>query len=132
MLSKMLVQEIQDLKDGGYALGEVIQRLRKRGGAKAPSTPAVRKHYDTDGVPEDLHAKTAKEKVFDRPPFRDAVVEMLENNPGCYMSSVHDVLVERYVDGGEFDSLPGNEQCLRRAIAMAIPRCADNGCAVRR
>ena len=33
MLSKMLVQEIQDLKDGGYALGEVIQHLKKRYGA---------------------------------------------------------------------------------------------------
>jgi len=93
MLSKMLVQEIQDLKDGGYALGEVIRHLKKRYGAKAPSIPTVRKYYDMDGVPEDLHAKTAKEKAFDRPPFRDAVVEILENNPGCYMSSVYDVLV---------------------------------------
>ena len=116
MLSKMLVQEIQDLKDGGYALGEVIQHLKKRYGAKAPSIPTVRKYYDMDGVPEDLHARTAKEKAFDRPPFRDAVVEILENNPGCYMSSVYDVLVERYVDTGEYDALPGNERTLRNFI----------------
>ena len=116
MLSEMLVQEIQDLKDGGYALGEVIQHLKKRYGQKAPSVPTVRKYYDMDGVPEDLHARTAKEKAFDRPPFRDAIVEILENNPKCYMSSVYDVLIERYVDTGEFDSLPGNEQTLRNFI----------------
>ena len=116
MLSKMLVQEIQDLKDGGYALGEVIQHLKKRYGAKAPSIPTVRKYYDMDGVPDDLHAKTAKERAFDRPPFREAIVEILENNPKCYMSSVYDVLVEKYVDTGEFDALPGNEQTLRNFI----------------
>ena len=63
MLSEMLVQEIQDLKDGGYALSEVIQHLKKRYGQKAPSVPTVRKYYDMDGVPEDLHARTAKEKA---------------------------------------------------------------------
>ena len=52
MLGEMLVQEIQDLKTGGYALGEVIQHLRKRYGAKAPSVPTVRKYYGMDGVPD--------------------------------------------------------------------------------
>ena len=32
------------------------------------------------------------------------------------MSSVYDVLVERFVESGEFDSLPGNEQTLRNYI----------------
>ena len=112
----MLVRETQGLKDGGYALGEVIQHLRRRYGAKAPSIPTVRRYYDVDGVPEDLHARTAREKVSGRPPFRDAVVEILESDPGCYMSSVYDALVERYADSGELDSLPGDGQAPRNFI----------------
>ena len=45
MLNEMLVQEIQDLKAGGYALGEAVQHLRRQYGKKAPSIPTVRKYY---------------------------------------------------------------------------------------
>lgn len=112
----MLVRETQGLKDGGHAPGEAIQHLRRRYGAKAPSIPTVRRYYDVDGVPEDPHARTAREKVSGRPPFRDAVVEILESDPGCHMSSAYDAPVERHADSGEFDSLPGDEQAPRNFI----------------
>ncbi|MEE1157908.1 MAG: hypothetical protein UHS51_00660, partial [Atopobiaceae bacterium] len=43
-------------------------------------------------------------------------LEVLALNPKCYMSSVYDVLVERYVETGEFEILPGTEQTLRNYI----------------
>ena len=112
----MIVQEIQDLKDGGYSLNEVRDRLVVRMGKKAPSMPTIRKYYEMDGVPEDMHARTAKQHVFDVEPFRSAVLEILAQNPGCYMSSVFDVLVEKYIDSGEYEVLPGNDQTLRNYI----------------
>ena len=71
----MIVQEIQDLKQGGYSLKEVSEFLKGRPG-KTPSMPTIRKYYNMDGVPEDMHAKTAKPHAFDAEPFRSDV-------PGC-------------------------------------------------
>ena len=116
VLKQMIVQEIQDLKQGGYSLNEVMDHLVARMGRKAPSKPTVRKYYNMDGVPEDMRAKTAKPHAFDAEPFRSDVLEILALNPKCYMSSACDVLVERYVDTGEFEILPGNEQTLRNYI----------------
>ncbi|MBR3318563.1 MAG: hypothetical protein IKG21_12160, partial [Atopobiaceae bacterium] len=64
MLKQMIVQEIQDLKQGGYSLNEVRDHLRARMGKKAPSMPTIRKYHDMDGVPEDPHARTAKPHAF--------------------------------------------------------------------
>ena len=114
----MIVQEIQDLKQGGYSLNEVRDHLVGRMGKRAPSMPTIRKYYNMDGVPEDLHARTAKPHAFDVEPFRSAVLEILELNPRCYMSSVYDVLLERFVhdEGAEWDALPGSERTLRNYI----------------
>ena len=111
----MIVQEIQDLKQAGYSLNEVIDHLAARPG-KTPCRATVRKYYDMDGVPEDLHAKTAKPHVFDVEPFRSDILEILAPDPKCYMSSVHDVLLERYVETGDYEILPGNEQTLRNYV----------------
>jgi hypothetical protein len=118
VLKKMIVQEIQDLKQGGYSLNEVRDHLVGRMGKRAPSMPTIRKYYNMDGVPEDLHARTAKPHAFDVEPFRSAVLEILELNPRCYMSSVYDVLLERFVhdEGAEWDALPGSERTLRNYI----------------
>ena len=61
----MIVQEIQDLKQGGYSLNEVRDHLVGKMGKRAPSMPTIRKYYNMDGVPEDLHARTAKPHAFD-------------------------------------------------------------------
>ena len=49
MLKQMIVQEIQDLKQAGYSLNEVIDHLAARPG-KTPCRATVRKYYDMDGV----------------------------------------------------------------------------------
>ena len=116
MLKQMIVQEIQDLKQGGYSLHEVRDHLRARMGKKAPSMPTIRKYHDMDGVPEDPHARTAKPHAFDAGPFRSDILELLAPDPKCYMSSVYDVLVERYVETGEYEILPGSERTLRNYI----------------
>ena len=115
MLKQMIVQEIQDLKQGGYSLREVREFLERRPG-KTPSMPTIRKYYNMDGVPEDPHARTAKPHAFDAEPFRSDILELLALNPKCCMSSVYDVLVERYVDTGDYEMLPGNERTLRNYI----------------
>ncbi len=81
----MIVQEIQDLKQAGYSLNEVIDHLAARPG-KTPCRATVRKYYEMRGVPEDLHARTAKPHAFDVEPFRPAILEILALNPGCCMS----------------------------------------------
>ena len=55
-------------------------------------------------------------------PFRSAVLEILELNPRCYMSSVYDVLLERFVhdEGAEWDALPGSERTLRNYIVEGV------------
>ena len=111
----MIVQEIQDLKQAGYSLNEVIDHLAARPG-KTPCRATVRKYYDMDGVPEDLHARTAKPHAFDAEPFRSDILEILALNPKCYVSSVHDVLLERHVESGDYEILPGNEQTLRNYV----------------
>ncbi|MBR3315593.1 MAG: transposase, partial [Atopobiaceae bacterium] len=95
---------------------EVRDHLRARMGKKAPSMPTIRKYHDMDGVPEDPHARTAKPHAFDAEPFRSDILELLAPDPKCYMSSVYDVLVERYVETGEYEILPGSERTLRNYI----------------
>jgi len=115
MLKENMIQEIQNLKMAGYSLNEVMAHLAAKPG-KAPSLPTVRKYYNMDSVPADAHAALRKEMVFDEEPFKGAVLEILAENPGCYISSVFDVLEERYVESGEYDSLPGNAQTLRNFV----------------
>ena len=85
MLKKMIVQEIQDLKQGGYSLNEVRDHLRARMGKHAPSMPTIRKYYNMDGVPDDLHARTAKPHAFNVEPFRSDVLEILAPDQKCHL-----------------------------------------------
>ena len=85
---------------------------------KPPSRPTISKYYDMDVVPEDPGAKLSKDKVFDVSPFREAIIAILEdNNRNDYcISSVYDVLEEKFIENGELESLPGNEQTLRNYV----------------
>ncbi len=117
MLAKTQMQEIQDLKLQGYTKTDIIHYYEAQG-LKPPSRPTINKYYDMDVLPDNPGSKLAKEKTFDAEPFRSAIIMILESNSGndyC-MSSVYDVLEEKFVENGGFEKLPGNEQTLRNYI----------------
>lgn len=117
MLTKTQMQQIQDLKLMGYTKTDIIRYYEARG-EKPPSRPTISKYYDMDVVPDDPGAKLAKLKTFDSEPFRSTILRILETNSGksfC-MSSVYDVMEEKFIENGTYDKLPGNEQTLRNYI----------------
>ena len=117
MLTKTQMQQIQDLKLMGYTKTDIIRYYEARG-EKPPSRPTASKYYDMDIVPDDPGEKLAKTKTIDAEPFRSTILRILETNSGksfC-MSSVYDVLEEKFIENGTYDKLPGNEQTLRNYI----------------
>ena len=120
MLTKTKMQEIQDLKLQGYTKADII-RYYEAQGRKPPSRPTLSKYYDMDVIPDDPGAKLAKPKTFDVEPFRSTIVRILEANSGksfC-MSSVYDVLEEKFIENGDYEKLPGNQQTLRNYITIS-------------
>jgi len=116
MIKPMIMEEILSLKENGYSLQEVIAYFEGNG-HKAPSKPTLRKYFKMDAIPGDPFAQYAKDKVFDHAPFREVIIEILRNCKTTYcVSSVYDVLEEKFVDSGTFEKLPGNEQTLRNYI----------------
>lgn len=115
MTQDKMIDEIQELKLAGYTLNEAYSMLKSRR-TKDPILKTVRKYYNMDNTPDDNRIKVRKPLAFDREPFRCAIIEIVGLNPDCYMSSIYDVLVETFVEGGDFDALPGNEQTLRNFI----------------
>ena len=116
MIKPMIMEEILALKESGYSIQEVIAHF-EREGQKAPSKPTLRKYYQIRGIPEDPFAQYAKDKVFDHAPYREVIIEILRNCKDTYcVSSVYDVLEEKFVDSGMYEKLPGNEQTLRNYI----------------
>ena len=117
MLAKNQMQEIQDLKLQGFTQSQIIEYFKDQG-RKPPSRPTVAKYFNMDVVPDNPGENLAKDKAFDVEPFRSTIITTLEVNSGkdfC-MSSVYDLLEEKYVDSGEYDRLPGNEQTLRNFV----------------
>jgi len=110
-----MMQEILELKAAGLTVSEIEKYLRTKTG-KSPSLPTIRKYFRMDKVPDDFGVKLKKDKVFDVEPFRGSIIEILEKNPRCHISSVFDVLEERYLESGRFDRLPGNAQTLRNFV----------------
>jgi len=115
MIQDKMIDEIQELKLAGFTLKEAYDELKARH-TKVPTLKTVRKYYNMVSAPDDNHARVRKQMAFDCEPFASAIVEIVNLNPGCYMSSVYDVLVERFVESGKLDALPGNEQTLRNFI----------------
>lgn len=129
MIQDKMIDEIQELKLSGLTLQEAYDSLKCRH-KKVPTLRTVRKYYNMDATPQDNHSKLRKPMAFDVEPFRSAVIEIAAMNPNCKMSSVYDVLVEKFIDSGTFDALPGNEQTLRNFIHRleddgAIPEAED-------
>ena len=120
MLKEAMMQEIIDLKMKGYSVNEIIEYYENKPG-KTPSRPTVRKYYGMGAVPADPGAKLAKDKVFDREPWKSSIIAILKNNPGkCHGSSVYDVLAERFVENGDYGALPGSERTLRTYMGYLI------------
>ena len=117
MLKKQQMQEIQDLKLRGYTQTEILQYFVNQG-LTPPSRQTIAKYYKMDVVPDNPGEKLAKDKVFDAEPFRSTIIAILEANNGndfC-VSSVYDLLEEKFIENGDYDSLPGNEQTLRNYV----------------
>ena len=115
MIKDGMIEELQELKLSGYSFPEARDELRRRH-MKVPCEKTLRKYYNMEAVPDDSHAKVRKGHAFDEEPFRSEILCILEMNPGCYMSSVYDVLIEEFVESGRYEILPGNEQTLRNYI----------------
>ena len=117
MLAKAKMQEIQDLKLQGYTKSDII-RYYEAQGIKPPSRPTLSKYYDMDVIPDNPGATLSKPKTFDAEPFRSTIIKIIEMNSGknfC-MSSVYDVLEEKFIENGTYEKLPGNQQTLRNYI----------------
>ena len=117
MLPQNTMQEIQDLKLRGYTKTEITNYFIDQG-LKPPSRPTISKYFNMDVLPDNPGEKLAKDKVFDAEPFRSTIIAILEANNGSdyCISSVYDVLEEKFIENGEYDSLPGNEQTLRNFV----------------
>ena len=117
MLNKVRMQEIQDLKLRGYSINEIIRYFEDRG-RKPPSLPTIRKYFRMNSVPEVINQNLIKDKVFDHEPYRSVILTILQNtrDSDVYISSIFDVLTERFVESGDVSALPGNEQTLRNYV----------------
>lgn len=117
MLSKKQMQEIQDLKLRGYTKRDIKTYFEEQG-LKPPTRPTINKYYDMNVIPEHPGNRLAKDKAFDLEPFKSVIIETLEAkaNRNCQISSVYDVLMEKFVENGDYEALPGNEQTLRNYV----------------
>lgn len=117
MLSKKQMQEIQDLKLRGYTKKDIMTYFEEQG-LKPPTRPTINKYYDMDVIPADPGARLAKDKAFDVEPFKSTIISTLEAkaNRSCRISSVYDVLMEKFIENGDYEALPGNEQTLRNYV----------------
>jgi len=117
MLTKQQMQEIQDLKLRGYTKADIVSYYQEKG-LKPPSRPTINKYYDMDVIPEHPGIKLVKDKAFDIPPFKEAIIAILEANSrkDFCLSSVYDLLQEKFIENGDFKFLPGNEQTLRNYV----------------
>jgi len=116
MLAQMIIDEIMSLKGDGYTKKEIIAHFESQG-EKPPSIPTLNKYFKINAMPNNPMSVYAKEKAFDREPFREAIIKILVNCGGdCHTSSIYDVLEEIFVDDGRFEALPGNEQTLRNYV----------------
>lgn len=106
MLKIKQMQEIQDLKLRGYSITEIVRFYESQGG-KVPSLPTIRKYYNMEVVPKNPGINLAKDKAYDQEPFRSSIIEIARNlgNKDYCISSIHDVLMEKFIDSGEFDDL---------------------------
>ena len=120
MLKENMIQEIQELKLRGFTPAEISEYISNHR-EKAPSMPTIRKYYNMPVVQDTQKSSLVKPKVFDIDPFRSYIVNVLNrnlDNDYFTVSSLYDVLEEHFVESGEFEKLPGNQQTLRNYTAF--------------
>jgi len=121
MLKEKQMQEIQDLKLRGYSINEIVSYYEGQG-QRTPSLPTIRKYYRMDTVPEAPNQNLIKDKAFDHEPYRSAIIAIIKNNDknNYCVSSIYDVLMEKFIENGIDVTLPGNEQTLRNYVHYLI------------
>ena len=121
MLKEKQMQEIHDLKLRGYSINEIVKYYEVQS-QKPPSLPTIRKYYQMDTVPEVPNQNLIKDRAFDHEPYRSAIIEIIRNNnkSSYCVSSIYDVLIEKFIEIGAAVSLPGNEQ-IRISVASGHP-----------
>jgi hypothetical protein len=92
MLTKVMMQEIQDLKLQGYAMNEIASYYEGKG-IKPPSPPTIKKYYLMDVIPDDPGENLEKPKAFDTEPFRSYIIEVLRNNSSNRHLCVDDLFI---------------------------------------
>jgi transposase len=108
------------MKMKGYSINEIIAHYEGNQG-KAPSRPTIRKYFNMNSIPGDVGAKLAKEKAFDAEPWKSFKITVLSNNQSKYCSSsVYDVMMERFVESGEYTEMPGSERTLRTYVQHLV------------
>ncbi len=109
-------QKIQELKELGLTKTAIIRQFIEEN-ETPPSWPTVAKYYDMDGSESSDGSPFAKDRVYDTDPYRTEIITILQRNSSkLKVSSIYDVLREKYVDTGIVDRLPGNEQTLRNYV----------------
>lgn len=109
-----MYEEIYDLKQQGFSEREVVNLLKTKQGS--PSIPTIRKYFREEVINDNLHEKLEKPKAFDVDPYKGIIISILKGNPRVYISSIYDVLTEKFVEEGITDKLPGNAQTLRNYV----------------
>lgn len=118
-VSKIIImqQKIQELKAMGLTKTEILRDYEVHEKVP-PSWPTLAKYYNMEEEPSGTEAfPFAKDKVFDKEPYKTTIIEILgRNNKKLKMSSIFDVLIEKYIESGEAEDLPGNAQTLRNFV----------------
>lgn len=116
LISKEVQLAIKEGRSAGMTLDETEKRLVEMHLA-VPESKTLKKYYASP-PDADPAVPAPKEKAFDHEPFRTVIIEIVRSNKDPCVSSIYDVLVERFVDSGEYDSLPASERSLRRFVAF--------------
>lgn len=118
MYNKEIIEYIRWLNKSGFSIKEIPCYLRSIG-VVSPALNTVRKFCKMEYIPDDPGHNLKKQKAFDQEPFRSTILNVLESakDPKMCLSSLYDLLIETYVDSGQYKQLPGNDQTLRRYVA---------------
>lgn len=121
MISTEVQQVIAESREIGMTQAETKDRIEEMN-LPVPSDKTLGRHYNRDGT-ESPASPAQRDKAFDHEPFRSCIIEILRNNRNPCASSIYDVLIERYVETGDYEQLPASDRSLRRYVQWL----KDNG-----